>query len=114
MSRKTELIDAIAKEKNTIMELTQELQEPYRILGGHLVSVRMLVPENQWQEWLSANCDINHEAADVIMAGEYNPQDINRIMLSNSQSPMLAFNDKNETAGSTRKKRLRGRANSKK
>ena len=114
MSRRTELIDEIAQEKKSIVELTELLQERFRILGGHFMSAKLLVPENQWQEWLSANCDINHEAAEVIMAGEYNPPDINRIMLSNSQTPMLGYSGKSETTGSNGRTRQRSRAKSKK
>jgi hypothetical protein len=113
MSRRTELIDEIAQEKKSIVELTEQLQEHFHILGGHFMSAKMLVPDNQWQEWLSANCDINHEAADVIMAGEYNPPDINRIMLTNSQSPMLGFNGKSESSSSNGRTRQKSGSKSK-
>lgn len=114
MSRRTELIDEIAQEKKSIVELTEQLQERFRILGGHFMSAKLLVPDEQWQEWLSANCDINHEAAEVIMAGDYNPPDINRIMLSNQQSPMLGYSSKSGTDGSNGRTRRRSRAKSKK
>lgn len=96
MSRKTELIDEIEKEKKYIHELTEQLQEHYRVLGGHFVSARMLVSPEQWSEWLSANCDINHESAEFIMTSEPTPPDINRIFLQNKESNLLGFKNNKE------------------
>jgi len=107
MTRKTELIDEIENDKKIILELTEKLQERYRILGGRFVSAKMLVPPDQWQDWLSANCDINHESAEFIMAGEAKPPDINRIFLSNASPQLLGFTAKSE--GSVSNGRGRGR-----
>ena len=96
MTRKTELIDEIENDKKIILELTEKLQERYRILGGRFVSAKMLVPPDQWQDWLSANCNINHESAEFMMTSEPAPPDINRIFLSNTPSHLLGITPRNE------------------
>lgn len=110
MSRQTELIDAISNEKKTIMELTQELQERYRILSGHFVSAKLLVEPEKWEDWLSANCDINHESADFIMTQQPSPPDINQIFLTNTPLNLLGFSSNSEEENSNGKTKTKKRS----
>lgn len=79
MRKTSELIDEIMQERKAIRDLTEELQEQYRILGALLLSAKALVPEDCWEHWLHANCDLNRQSAEDVMHGNGMDTPLNRL-----------------------------------
>lgn len=92
MSKIAELIQEINNESRQIRQLTEELQEHYRVLSGLLLFANSLVPAEKWESWLYANVGMNMETAEQVIEGNMMEKHLNILSL-----PAVATKDITES-----------------